>query len=219
MAALAAYRTRILNTLKSTNEKFDNDTIDEALQKVLDDYSRAFPNENQQSITIATAGRTQAIGACTGLITILQLVHPYDDSVLDPFVYQREDYYLTFVDGVPTLYFSGADIPAVDEKIYIRYLTRQTIDTLNGASATTVRDDHESKLVLGAAGVAAMARAAGTIEQWGGKPGDPNQLMLLGKQQYNIFVEFLIEIRTEQSIDIFPNAFWELDSYDSKDDF
>ena len=193
--------------------------VDEALRKALDDYSRAFPNSTNKTITITTASRTQDISACTGLMNITKLVHPYNDAAADPFVCTREHFYLTWVNGNPTIFFSWGGIPQVNEKIYIEYTIRQTIENLDSASATTVRDDHQSMLITGAAGLASMSRASGILEQWGGKPMDPNQLLLWGNQQYRRFLDFLADIRTEQITGIFPDSFWDLDDYDSKDNW
>ena len=44
MANLAAFRTRIQNSLDDTQSKYSNDIIDEALRKVLNEYTRANPN-------------------------------------------------------------------------------------------------------------------------------------------------------------------------------
>ena len=129
--------------------------------------------------TVAAAGRVQTLAAAN-LIVITQLVHPYDSTLTDPFAYEREDFTLKYVDGDPTLYFSGEDHPQVDEKIYISYAAKQTITDLDSATSTTVRDDHEDILVVGASGQAAMMRASGLNEQWGGRSGEMGSLMAGG---------------------------------------
>ncbi len=213
MSALAAYRTRIQNSLDDTNSKYSNDIIDEALRKILNEYTRATPNIKTHEHTVATAGRQQTLSAAN-LITIVQLVHPYDSTLTDPFVYEREDYYLTYMDGSPTIFFSGQDIPEVDEKIFIKYAGKQTITDLDSATATTVRDDHEDILIVGSAGQAAMMRASGLNEQWGGRQGDMGSLMTWGTRQYLRFSDFLEEIKQETTLPIFPDTFWNLDKTD-----
>jgi len=37
-----------------------------------------------------------------------------------------------------------------------------------------------------------------------------------GNNQYGRFLEFLAEIRTEQSINIFPETYWTLDDWDEQ---
>lgn len=51
-------------------------------------------------------------------------------------------------------------------------------------------------------------------ETWGVKSGEMSQLMVWGNNQYNRFVQFLAEIRTELSVDIFPDRYWEFDRWD-----
>jgi len=213
MSALAAYRTRIQNSLDDTTDKYTNDIIDEALRKVLNVYTRATPNIETAEHTVTTTGRSQTITAA-GLIAIVRLVHPYDDSLADPFAYEREDFYQTYINGSPVLYFTGPDFPRISEIIYIQYGAAHTIDDLDSAAATTVRDDHEDILVMGAAGAAAKMRASGLNEQWGGRPGEMSALMSWGTNQYQKFLDAVEEIKQEVSIPLFPAGYWKLDDWD-----
>jgi len=216
MANLAAYRTRIINSLNDTTTKYSNDILDEALRKVLNEYTRAFPNIDSQVVVVETASRSQYLSDCSNLLNVIQLVHPYNSTLADPFAYEREDFVITWQNGAPYAYFTGADIPQVGEIIYVKYACKQTIDDLDSAAATTVRDDHEDLLIVGASGQAAMIRASGLNEQWGAKSGDMNQLMIWGSNQYTRFLQFLAEIRTEQAINIFPETYWKLDEWDKR---
>lgn len=213
MAALADYRTRVTNSLDDTQGKYTDAIIDEALRKVLNEYTRANPNYKTYTLTVTTAGRIQTLAAAN-LIAITQLVHPYDSTLTDPFKYFREDFTLSYMDGSPTLYFSGDDLPQVDEKIYINYAAKHTITDLDSATACTVRDDHEDILVIGAVGQAAMMRASGLNEQWGGRSGDMGSLMTWGSRQYGRFLAFLEEIKQETFLPAFPANFWPLDDED-----
>jgi hypothetical protein len=213
MSALASYRTRIQNSLDDTKSKYSNDIIDEALRKILNEYTRANPNIKTHEHTVTTAGRVQTLAA-SNLIVITQLVHPYDSTLTDPFIYEREDFNLSFMDGSPTLYFSGDDIPQVGEIIYLKFAGKHTITDLDSATATTVRDDHEDILVVGASGQSAMMRASGLNEQWGSRPGEMGSLMTWGTRQYYRFLEFLEEVKQEAILPIFPDTFWNLDSSD-----
>lgn len=214
--ALADYRTRITNSLDDTTAKYTNSILDEALRKVLNEYTRAFPNIKGTDVTVATAGKLQTIASCTNLIAIIRIVHPWNAALDNPYVYDREDFIVTWRDGSPYLFFSGDDIPQVAEKIRVEYAATQTVKDLDAATATTVRDDHEDLLIVGAAGQAAMMRASGINERWGHLPRETSSLMLWGQAQYRQFTEFLAEIRAEQPIDIFPNGSWKLDQWDGK---
>jgi len=214
MSTLALYRTRIINSLDDSSLKYSNDIIDEAIRKVLNEYTRAFPNIKTASVTVSTAGRSQSLASCANLMSIIQLVHPYVSTAADPFAYEREDFTLTWSDGSPILYFKGDDIPQATEVIFVKYAAKQALKDLDSAAATTVRDDHEDFLIIGAAGQAAMMRASGLTEKWGTIPNQQSNLMQWGTSQYRRFLEFLIELRTEQPIDIFPNSGWKLDEWD-----
>ncbi len=217
MSTLAIYRMRVLNTLKSTNEKFEDDIIDEAIRRVLDEYSQSFPDISEISFALVASGRTQLLESCSGLLAVLQLILPYNAAFLDPAINTREDFYIFFHHGDPYVYLTGQPIPLTGETLFVRFARRHSLFGLDEAELTSIRNDHESMLIVGAAGAAATSRAAGTIEQWGGKAGDPNQLMLWGQSQYEKFREFLFSIRSEQNQDIFPDSFWPLDNEDNKD--
>lgn len=216
MAALAAYRTRITNTLADSTAKFSNTTIDEALTKVLSEYSRAFPNVANATVTVATAGRSQTLTACTGLTSVIFLIHPYDATLTDPAIYEREDFSVMWQSNVPFAYFIGPDIPQVGEKIYVQYAARQAIKDLASAAATTVRDDHEDWLVQGAAGQAAIMRASSLNEQWGSKTSEMDKLLLWGSEQYKKFQDFLQTLAMDAPLSGFSDSFWSLDDWDSQ---
>ncbi|MCJ7622356.1 MAG: hypothetical protein MUO76_02545, partial [Anaerolineaceae bacterium] len=141
--------------------------------------------------------------------------HPYDDTLSDPFVYEREDFTLAYMDESPTLNIFGGAIPQVDEIIYLKYAAKQAIKDLDAAAATTIRDDHEDILVVGASGQAAMMRASGLNEQWGARQGEMTSLMGWGTSQYRRFLDFLEEVKQEVSLPIFPDSFWSLDQWDA----
>jgi hypothetical protein len=217
MTTLATYRTRVLNTLKSTNERFEEITLDEAIRRVLDEYSQVFPDIQFTSFALAQSGRAQLLKGCAGLLAVLQLILPYKTGLLDPAINAREDFTIFFHQGEPYVYFTGLPIPLKGQQFFVRYARRHTLADLDDAGITSVRSDHESMLVVGAAGAAATSRAAGTIEQWGGKTGDPNQLMLWGQAQYEKFRSFLLTIRADQEQAVFPDSFWRLDRKDGSD--
>ena len=213
MTALAAFRARIQNSLDDTNSKYSTDIIDEALRKTLNEYTRANPNILTAEFSVTTAGRIQTL-ITANMIAIIQLVHPYTSTLADPFTYEREDFTLSYTNGSPTLYFTGPDIPQVTEKIYFKYAGKQLIEDLDGAASSTIRDDHEDILIVGASGQAAMMRASGLVEQWGGRPGEMGALMTWGTRQYARFLDSLLEVKQEAVLPIFPNSFWPLDKWD-----
>jgi hypothetical protein len=116
MANLASYRTRLINSLNDTTAKYSNDVLDEALRKVLNEYTWAFPNVDTQEITLSSAGRIQSLADCTDLINVVQLVHPYNANAADPFVNEREDFLITWQGGIPIVYFTVMIFPFPEKK-------------------------------------------------------------------------------------------------------
>ncbi len=219
MPTLADYRMRVLNTLKSTNAKFEDEVVDEAIRRVIDEYSQASPDIDSLSFPLQQGGSAQPLTGCLSLLAVQQLILPYQPTELDELAPVREDFYIFFRQALPYAYFTGLPLPQAGQLLFVRYARRHTLTGLDGATLTTLRSEHASMLVVGAAGAAATSRAAGIIEQWGGKNGDPNQLMLWGQSQYQKFREFLLTIRADQACFVFPRSFWPLDEQDGKSDW
>jgi len=210
---LAEYRSSMLYRLKDTGVKYANADLDEALRRVLNEYSRAFPNITTYDFTVSTSGRTQSITALTDLIAVLQLIHPYQSSLADPYMYEREDFYIVFSSGSPMFYFTGTKIPQAGEHIYVRYSKAHTIKDLDSATATTVKLDHKPIVITGAVGQCAMIRSHSLNEQWGGKPGEMPNLMQWGNTQYSNFIIELQKIKQEINLPT-PKHGWALDEWD-----
>lgn len=213
MANLQSYRSRVVNSLDDATLKYSNDILDEALRKVLNEYTRAFPNVASSTLAVSAAGRLQPLAGCHNLITVIAVVHPYSAALGDS-CSEREDYLLTWRGGSPHLFFFDGQAPQVGDGLLVEYAANQTIENLDSAANTSVRDDHEDLLVVGAAGQAAMMRASGLTERWGHRPNETSALMLWGQAQYRRFIDFLAEVRVEQPLDIFPRRSWKLDLWD-----
>lgn len=211
---LIEYRTSVQNTLSDTGTRYSTTVIEEALRRVLNEYSRVFPDFATATISLAASGRTISLGSQTDLIAIFTLLHPYDATQADPFKNGREDYRIKWVAGVPQLHFIGSPIPVSGEKIYLEYARAQKIKDLDAATATTVRLDHKQILVAGTAGQCALIRSQSLNETWGGKPGDMPNLSQWGNMMYVQFQNFLRQARQELNINPFTNAKWKLDDWD-----
>ena len=212
---LAEYRTSVQNTLSDTGTKYTTTIIDEALRRVLNEYSRVFPDFAAATLTLTTSGRTIALTSQTDLIAIYTLLHPYDASKVDPFEDEREDYRITWVAGVPQLHFSGSPIPVAGEKVYLEYARAQKVKDLDAATATTVRADHKQIIIAGTAGQCALIRSQSLNETWGGRPGDMPNLSQWGSMLYIQFQNFLKQVRQELNINPFTETGWQLDEWDT----
>lgn len=212
---LAEYRTSVQNTLSDTGIKYSTTIMDEALRRVLNEYSRAFPDFTSASLILAAGGRSIVLTAQTDLIAIHTLLHPYDASQTDPYVDVREDYQLTWVAGVPQLYFTGMPIPATGEKVYLEYTRTQKVKDLDSATVTTVRHDHRQIIIAGTAGQCALIRSQSLNETWGGRPGEMPNLSQWGSLLYAQFQTFLKQVRQELNINPFTETGWQLDEWDT----
>jgi len=210
---LVEYRANILATLKDTGTKYGTTEIDEAIRRILNEYSRVFPDITSYTHTVSTTGRTQNL-TLTDLISIIKLVHPYNSALLDPDIYIRDDYRLIWKAGYPSLYFTNNPMPLVGDKVLIEYAKPQGIKDLDSITITTVRLDHKEILITGSAGICALNRSQSLNETWGGLPGQVPTLMQWGSVLYRQFSEFLKQIRQEQNLNIFTKSKWNLDKWD-----
>jgi len=211
---LEEYRSSILASLLDTGTKYSTTTLDEALRRALNDYTRAFPDFASATITLAQSGRRIPLTSQTDLISILWCLHPYDSSLADVYARAREDFILHWSSGVPYLFFKDNPLPKSGEKIYLEYARAQTIKDLNSASSTTVRLDHKPILVAGAAGFSATIRSQMLNEEWGGLPGQMPNLAQWGAGMVRYFHDQLIVIRQELNLNPFTQKKWNLDEWD-----
>jgi hypothetical protein len=209
------YRTAIRAALQDTGIKYSNTTVDQALRRCLNDYTRAFPDFGSASITLTATGRKIALTAQTDLISVFTCLHPYVSTLTDIYQRAREDYTVTWTSGVPYLHFSQSPIPVSGEKIYLEYTKAQTITDLDGAVTTTVRLDHKAILVSGAAGFSALIRSQSLNESWGGFPGQMPNLSQWGNMMLKQFHEQLVIIRQELNLNPFTKKGWSLDEWDT----
>lgn len=211
---LAEYRTSILACLLDTGVKYSTTTIDEALRRALNDYTRAFPDFTTAEITLTASGRRVVLASQTDLIAILHCLHPYVSTLTDIYQRAREDYVVNWVGGVPVLFFTGNPLPKTGEKVYLEYAKAQKVKDLDSASATSVRLDHKQILTAGAAGFSALIRSQMLNETWGGLPGQMPNLQQWGASTVKAFHDQLIIIRQELNLNPFTASKWKLDDWD-----
>ena len=212
---LTEYRASVLASLLDTGTKYSTTTLDEAIRRALNDYTRFFPDFTTADITLSTSGRRVVLTSQTDLITILHCLHPYDSTLTDIYSRSRHDYVLNWVGGVPVLFFKGDPLPKATEHVYLEYAKAQKIKDLDSAAATTVRLDHKAILVAGAAGFSATIRSQMLNESWGGLPGQMPNLAQWGAGMIRYFHDQLIIIRQELNLNPFTKSKWKLDDWDS----
>jgi hypothetical protein len=172
-----------------TNSTFLLATIDEALRTALSEYSEAFPLTIDTTITLPAAGREVSLTALTGLVNVLDVWWPYD-SVTEAWPpNQVPGFHLWFNNAVPMLLISGrsGSQPANGDKMRVWYTKQHTINGLDGGAATTCLLIHESGIITGAAGYAAMSEMRHQIGQ---AKLDPGQAALLKEWADEQLIEF-----------------------------
>ena len=224
MSALAVFRTRILLMLgDSSSARYSNDEVDEALRQALVLYSKAYPQISSQEITISAAGRDQTLTTCTNFMNLIDFIYPYDSTAADPLVYAYP-FYVFWKAGTPYLHIGGSAVPAAAEKILANFSAFHEVEDLDSAAATTVREDHESFLVIGAAGTAAINRGAKVFEAYGSQSNDNDELVAWGNQRMAAFQNILDDLSRSDSprpSSGFPGSspHWDLDKWDRVDNW
>ncbi len=176
---------------------WDAYAIDEALKQALDQYNYVNPVHMETVITLPGDGREIALNGITGLLDVLDVWWPYvsgaSEETWPP--NRVRGWRVWWDDAQPVLFLEirEGSQPKLDEEVRIWYSKRQTIQDLDSASITTIQGDHESLLVLGAAGHAAMQRTVDLVETAG---TDLYQVSILGTWGQRKLREFQAELRT-----------------------
>ena len=153
---LTQIRTRIeLQLQDSGNEKWAEADVDEALTAALDRYSLTSPQEKVGTVTVSTAGREQSISTLTGIQRVLRVWWDYDSST--PGFPPNWRQFQVWPGSI--LFIDDPDEPAVNDVLRIWYTLAHTIESLAGATATTVPQEDVGALINGACYYAATQRA------------------------------------------------------------
>jgi hypothetical protein len=200
MSTLAELRDRIEVMLQDTgNAIWDTDVIDEGIRQALDQYNLVNPLTMETVITLPGDGREIALSGITGLLYVLNVWWPYDsDAATETWPPNRVRGWRVWWDDNQAVLFleiiEGSQ-PQTNEEVRIWYAKRQTIENLDSGSTTTIRGDHESLIVLGGAGHAAMSRTVDLVEVSG---TDLYQVGILGTWGQRKIREFQAALRNLQ---------------------
>jgi len=169
---LAQYEARIAAFLMdASNTIWSTATLDECLRSALHEYSDANPLAMEAVVTLPGDSREVALNGVTGLLRVTDAWWPYDSaattSVWPP--NRVRGFRVYWDDDQPVLFLETEDDgePQLDDELRIWYTKIRTIQNLDSASVTTIQAEHESWLVMGAAGYAAFARATDLAETAG----------------------------------------------------
>lgn len=217
MTPLSTFLSRILSLLGDPlAARYSNTILGEAITQALEEYSIAIPNLAVKLFTVASAGRDQQITSIPSFLNVLQVVFPYDSAASEQLLL---DAYYAFHDGAYlALYLGGPAVPAPGDIIQIYYTTPHTIKDLSGALATTVNPAHDSLLAQGAAGFAALLRAAQMVESPGKRVADVELLQKWGAEQRHKFSASLqlLAAAAGSHTSTLPTFGWKLDLWDTR---
>lgn len=162
-STLAQLRDRVEQILFDTgNSIWSTGAIDEALRLALHEYTLAAPLHIEALLTLPGDGREIALDSLTDLLNVTEIWWPYNSTSAETWPPNRiTGYRIYWDDARPVLILDSpdSDQPQQNDELRIWYTRPQTIQNLDSAAVTTLPTQHESIIVLGAAGFAALSRA------------------------------------------------------------
>jgi len=218
-STLVGYRARILDRLVDAGGNiFSTATLDEAIRTALDEYNRVYPLTAETVIVLPGAGREIALANVTGLIGVSEVWWPYDSlsEVWPP--NQVQGFRIFWDDAQPVLFLTTRDgsQPQLDDEVRLWYTKLHTIQDLDSAAVTTVHLDHETDVVAGGAGHAAIAESLDQIGQVHIDPKEVEYLRSWGISRLNEYRAALNRIRDATVHTGEPwGAPWKLDKWDT----
>jgi hypothetical protein len=222
MSTLAEIRDRVEQALLDvTNTIYTTGVIDEGIRSALDQYTAFNPQGKETVITLPGDGREIAIDALTGLVQVVEVWWPYDSlATSETWPPNRVRGFRVYRDlGLPVLFLDidDGDQPQQDDELRIWYTARQEIEGLDSAAATTLIPEHESVIVTGAAGYAAMSRALDLVETAGTDLYAVGMLGTWGRSRLREFNGMLKLIRegSSRSGSSWGRG-WDLDKWDTR---
>lgn len=160
MSTLAEFRTQVRQALKDTGSITWTDAdLDQHIRQSLNAYNRIDPVRAAATLATVDGQRSYSLTAVAGLITILDVVHPYTPA--NP-AHPPARPSWSILEG-NTLYLEDGDTPNGVASIRLTYTKPHTIQNLDGAAATTLMPHANDLIVLGATALAAEQIAQSVI--------------------------------------------------------
>ena len=149
---LTEMRARVREDLQDTdaqNYRWTDDEVDDAIERVVMEYSLHAPIEQQDDIATTDGDTELDISSLSGLLGIKSVEFPIGQT---PKYLQRTEYW------AGKLYIEDE---GDGEDARVRWLKKHTLD----AQSTTIPAEHEEIIVLGATGYLAMSASAYTVDR------------------------------------------------------
>ena len=220
MSTLAQLEARVSQALLDVaNAIFTTGLIDEALRLALHQYSEVSPLGMETVRTLPGAGREIALSSVSGFVAATEVWWPYATTGSEVWPPNRvRGFRVWWDDGSPVLFLDvvPGSQPQTSDSLRLWYTKRHTIQNLDSGDATTMLFEHESMLVLGAAGYACLARSVDLNETAANQAVSTPNYGAQASMYLNEFRAWLALVRANPQSrggDIFGSG-WRLDKWD-----
>jgi len=211
MTSLASISASVRLLLNDPLEKrFSADLLTSAIRDALQRIDLALPQTCATAVTIQAAGRSQPLTGVSGCRFLIKLVRTLPAAAAE--LVPETNFSYSFTGGVPTLHFHGEFLPQPGEVYQVHYAAGNTIEGLDGATATTLPAVCEPAFTAGAAASAYALRAALISESYGTRPEESARLLEGNRQWSERFEHMLAGLKTLQEFG-YPPGF-ALDCWD-----
>lgn len=218
MSTLAQLEARLAARLvDAANAVFATTTLDESLRAALSDYTAAAPLTMETVLVLPGAGREVALNGVSGLIGVTDVWWPFDTGAEAWPPNRVRGFRLWWDDAQPVLFLESlaGGQPQAGDELRLWYTKPHTIQNLDSGATTTLPAHHESALVTGAAGYAALSENLDQIGSIKLDPTETDELRRWGTARLAEYQQFLATLRAVAPL---PGpafgAGWELDKYE-----
>ena len=200
MSTLAQLQSRLAARLADAgNAVFATTTLEEALRAALSDYTAAAPLGMETVLVLPGDGREVALNGLSGLMGVTDVWWPYASTAASHAwpPNRVRGFRLWWDDAQPVLFLesAGGGLPRTGDELRLWYTRAHTLENLDGGALTTVPAHHETALVTGAAGYAALSENLDQIGALKLDPTETDELRRWGTARLAEFDRFLAALR------------------------
>jgi len=187
------FHTRIQLFLQDPDStRFSSALLDSALRQALNHFSLAVPRIHKTELMVIVDSSEYTLNTVSGLTQVLALWYPWCEGDLP--TPPLQEWYLYWQSGVPVLRLRDR-IFEEGTALKLFYAANHTIQGLDDAESSSIPEGLQETLALGAAGKAALMRAAHLVESVGSPASDRDQLFQLGQLWWQGFKARLSEFK------------------------
>jgi hypothetical protein len=221
MGTLTTIQDRVADMLADAGlATYSSGNLQESLQRALDEYSQYNPLSAETVITLPGDGWEVALNGIEGLLRVTAVHWPYDTTLSEAEQYTNKisHWFLWWDDAQPviTLVTTDGDEPKMADELRLWYEKTHTIEGLGSGTLTTLPTLHESILVVGAAGFAAMTQAEALMIATDSDMYATTLLATWGRTKEREFRLLLANLANQINRSGPVNAGWTLDKWDRK---